>query len=85
MMSYRVLTVPWPWLTVGPISGPSHCTETSLAFFLKWGPLPVLHRFWFACTATSDEQTRPGNEPRPTAHGVNPRVPLGLESHLGTV
>ena len=33
----------------------------------------------------SDEQTRPGSEPQPSAHGVNPRVPLGLESHLGRV
>ena len=36
----------------------------------------------FACTGTSDEQTCPGSERRPYAHGVNPRVPLSLASHL---
>ena len=25
------------------------------------------------------------SEPRPPAHGANPRVPLGLESHFGPV
>ena len=35
-------------------------------------------------TVTSDNQTRPGSDPRPPAHGVNPRgVPLGLEFHFG--
>ena len=28
---------------------------------------------------------RPGSEPLPPEHGVNPRVPLGLVSHLGPV
>ena len=43
-----------------------------------------LQRHRFTCTVTSDEKTRSGSEPRPPAHGVNPRVPLG-ESHFGPV
>ena len=54
-------------------------------FFRSWGPLPELRRCSFACTGTSDEQTRPGSEPYPSARGANPRVPLGLTSHLGPV
>ena len=34
------------------------------------------------CTDTSDEQTRPGSEPRPLGYGANPCVPLALESHF---
>ena len=59
--------------------------DSSSAFVKRWGVLPELSRLWFACTAMSDEQTRPGNEPRPSTHGVNPSVPFGLESHLGSV
>ena len=46
---------------------------TSVYPFLKrWGPLPELRRLWFTCTVTSDEQTCPGSEPPPSAHGVIP-------------
>ena len=75
---------PRRWQSVGPISGPSRVADSSLAFFKRWwGPFPELRRLWFACTGTSDEQTRPGSEPQSSAHGINPRVPLGLESPLG--
>ena len=51
---------------------------------MSWGPLPELRLPLFACTVTSDEQMRPGREPRP-AYGVNPRVLCSLESHFGPV
>ena len=48
------------------------------------GPLSELSRPRFACTVMSDEQMRTGSKLRPpVAHGVNPRVLLGLESHFG--
>ena len=31
---------PRPWQTVGPLSGPSRVTDSSLAFLKRWGPLP---------------------------------------------
>ena len=46
-----------------------------LAFLKRWGPLSELRHHWFACTGTSDEQTHPGREPRPSAHSVNPTCP----------
>ena len=48
-------------------------------------PLAFFKEVPFTCTSTSDEQMRPGSEPRPSAHGVNPRVHLVLESHFGPV
>ena len=55
-----------------------------------------LYRHRFACTVTFDEQTHSGSELQPGGqaeqftpwvgkHGVNPRVPLGLEFHFGPV
>ena len=77
---------PRPWQTVGSKSGPSKgegpdlgCLRLSL-FLKRWVPLPELHRLWFACTGASDEQTRPGSEPWPSAHGLNPRHYLRLRS-----
>ena len=50
---------------------------TAVYPFLKgWGPFPELNRLWLAYI---------GSEPRPAAHGVNPRGPLGLKSHFGLV
>ena len=42
------------WQTVGPVSGPAHFVDSSLAFFKE-------------CTVTSDKQRRSGSEPRPPA------------------
>ena len=72
---------PRHWQTVGPVSGHSHCA--SLAFFKEAGLSSGVTRF--ACTVTSDEQTRSGSKHRPPAHGVSPCVPFGLESHFGPV
>ena len=44
---------------------------------------PPVCRHWCASTVTSDEPTRSWS--KPPAHGVNHRVPLGLESHFGPV
>ena len=46
------------------------------AFLKRWGSLLEWLRLWFTYIVTSDEQTRPESEPRPSAHGVNP-VSLG--------
>ena len=69
--------------TVGPISGPFDSADLSFTLLKRWRPLPQLR--CLCCTVTSDEQTRPGNEPRHSVHGVNPRVPLDLESHFGPI
>ena len=48
-------------------------------YFITCGvPLPELRRHWFARLMSR-------REPRPSAHGVNPRGPFGLESHLRLV
>ena len=73
---------PRPCQTVGPVSGPYPFADFGVAFFEEVGPLQELRRLWFACTVTFDEQTRPGSEPHSLAHDLNPRVPLGLESHF---
>ena len=72
---------PGSCLTVGKVSGPSLCADSSLAFSKEVGSnsrvTPSLVRLhshvWWADTSRS--------ELRPPPHGVNPRVPLGLESH----
>ena len=77
---------PRPWQTVGPVSSPSYCADSSLDFFKEVRPLPELSRLWFACTVTSLAQTRPRSKPPPPiAHGISPRVPLCLESLFGPV
>ena len=69
----------------GQVTGPYHCADSSLAFFKEVGSSSVLRRRRFTFTVTSDEQTRLRSEPQLPAHGVNRRVPLGLESHFGPV
>ena len=65
------------------------CQVQGISF--EWFPrlwqtfVPISGPSRVADTSTSNEQTRPGSEPQPSAHGVNPRVPLGMASHFGPV
>ena len=70
---------PRPWQTVGPVSGPSHCADSSLAFYKESssGITPSLTGY-----RTGITQTRPATEPRPPAHRVNPFLVWNLTLDL---
>ena len=53
-----------------------------LTLFKRGG---VRFRSYAVPDSLAARQTRPGSEPWPLAHGVNSRVPLGLESHFRPV